>query len=214
MPNYELYINDKISLGDYSVIQDYVCILDYQDNITVNIENNPKKEVDIICNILKNEQFNIINEGEEKVNLLEFLKTIIKKYSLMMQNHDFITDIDIDSSPYSIFDSMRIEEVFNNFLTNAKRYTKLGDKIIVSLKNLNDNNFIISIENYGVRLNENDLTNIWDKFYRVDKSRNKSSGGSGLGLAITKRILDLHKSSYGVENTSNGVKFYFTLPRL
>ena len=43
MPNYELYINDKLSLGDYSVIQDYVCILDYQDNITVNIENNPRK---------------------------------------------------------------------------------------------------------------------------------------------------------------------------
>ncbi len=66
MPNYELYINDKISLGDYSVIQDYVSILDYQDNITVNIENNPQKEVDIICNILKNEQFHIINEGGEK----------------------------------------------------------------------------------------------------------------------------------------------------
>ncbi len=148
----------------------------------------------------------------QRVDLSNFLKIITKKYSLMMQNHDFITNIDIDTSPYSIFDSKKIEEVFNNFLTNAKRYTKFGEKIIVSLKVLNDENFIISVENQGVQLNDNDLNNIWDKFYRVDKSRNKASGGSGLGLAITKRILDLHKSTYGVENTSDGVKFYFTLP--
>jgi len=57
---------------------------------------------------LENDPYSI---KEEKVNLLEFLRTIIRKYYLMMQNHDFITDVDVDSSPYSIFDSMRIEEV-------------------------------------------------------------------------------------------------------
>ncbi|MCM1989609.1 HAMP domain-containing sensor histidine kinase [Oceanirhabdus seepicola] len=158
---------------------------------------------------LENDPYSI---REKKVNLSQFLRVITKKYSLMMQNHNFITNIDIDTSPYSIFDPKRIEEVLNNFLTNAKRYTKVGDKIIVSLKILNDDNFIISVENQGVQLNENDLNNIWNKFYRVDKSRNKASGGSGLGLSITKRILDLHKSIYGVVNTPNGLKFHFTLP--
>ncbi|WBW97960.1 HAMP domain-containing sensor histidine kinase [Oceanirhabdus sp. W0125-5] len=186
--------------------------ISFYTDVIIEETNNLNSLVVDMLNLakLENDPYSI---NKEKVNISEFLKVITKKYSLMMQNHDFITSIDLDISPYSIFDPKRIEEVLNNFITNAKRHTKLGDKIKVSLSPLNDSNFIISVENQGIQLNKNDLNNIWDKFYRVDKSRNKSSGGSGLGLAITKRILDLHKSSYGVENTSNGVKFYFTLPR-
>lgn len=64
MPNYELEIIDRISLEDYSVIHDYMSILQYKDNITVKIENNPEKEIEILCNLFQNDNFNIVNRKE------------------------------------------------------------------------------------------------------------------------------------------------------
>jgi len=72
---------------------------------------------------------------------------------------------------------------------------------------------IISIDNQGDKIPEEDLSLIWEKFYRVDKSRNKKFGGTGLGLAIVKNILTLHGSQYGARNTDKGVSFYFTLSK-
>jgi signal transduction histidine kinase len=52
------------------------------------------------------------------------------------------------------------------------------------------------------------MENIWEKFYKVEKSRNRESGGTGLGLSISRNILELHGSDFGVSNTSLGVKFH------
>lgn len=65
MPKYELDINNTISLEDYSVIHDYVSILEYNDNLVINIENNPKQEVDMICNLLENDHFDILKREEK-----------------------------------------------------------------------------------------------------------------------------------------------------
>jgi len=61
---------------------------------------------------------------------------------------------------------------------------------------------------------EEELSKIWDPFYRIEKSRNKNLGGTGLGLYIVKQILDNHKNQYGIENTEWGVKVYFSLPEV
>lgn len=66
MPNYELDINDHVSLADYSVIHDYVSILEYKDNITIKIENNPETEIDMICSVLINDHFNIIEKQKNE----------------------------------------------------------------------------------------------------------------------------------------------------
>jgi two-component system sensor histidine kinase VanS len=50
-----------------------------------------------------------------------------------------------------------------------------------------------------------------EKFYKIDKSRNRKLGGTGIGLSIVKNIMILHEGSYGVENAEDGVKFYFSL---
>jgi len=77
----------------------------------------------------------------------------------------------------------------------------------------NGSSVLIEIENEGSHIPESDLTKIWERFYKVDKSRNRNLGGTGLGLAITKNILNLHHSSFGVQNTEKGVLFYFTLSK-
>ena len=70
-----------------------------------------------------------------------------------------------------------------------------------------------SIKNTGAHIPEEDLSNIWSQFYKVDKSRSRSSRSTGLGLSIVKNLLTLHHSNFGVLNTDNGVKFYFSLKK-
>ena len=86
------------------------------------------------------------------------------------------------------------------------------NSIYIWTKVINDK-ALIEIENEGEPIPEKDLENIWLKFYKIDRSRNRNLGGTGLGLSIAKNILLLHESTYGVLNTEKGVKFYFTLKR-
>ena len=97
-----------------------------------------------------------------------------------------------------------------NLITNAIKYSPNQNTIFVKIFEEN-NCYNISVENTGAHIPEKELSNIFIKFYRVDKSGNRSTNSFGLGLAIVKKILELHHSEFGVKNTQNGVLFYFTL---
>ncbi|WP_103105675.1 sensor histidine kinase [Brevibacillus reuszeri] len=104
----------------------------------------------------------------------------------------------------------RIEQVIVNFLTNAIRYTPEQESIMVSA--IEEKNTVkVTIENKGAHIPNEQLEKIWDRFYRGEPSRQRSSGGTGLGLAIAKKILELHNVPYGAKNTAEGVMFYFYL---
>jgi signal transduction histidine kinase len=104
----------------------------------------------------------------------------------------------------------RIEQVVVNFLTNAVRYTPEGQLIIITVTE-KQNKVKINIENKGSHIPDDLLDKVWDRFYRIEGSRNRSTGGTGLGLAISKQVLELHGAGYGVANTEDGVEFYFEL---
>jgi signal transduction histidine kinase len=109
-----------------------------------------------------------------------------------------------------IANERRIEQVIVNFFTNAIRYTPEQESILVTTSEDQDT-VKICIENKGAHIPDEQLEKIWDRFYRGEPSRQRSTGGTGLGLAISKKILEMHGVSYGVSNTSNGVLFYFHL---
>ena len=77
----------------------------------------------------------------------------------------------------------------------------------------NADNFEISIENTGTHIPEEELDNIFIKFYKLDKSGDRSTNSFGLGLAIVQRILELHNSTFSMTNSLNGVLFKFTLSK-
>ena len=95
-------------------------------------------------------------------------------------------------------------------MNNAIDNTSDGLSITITLEET-DGKAKISVHNKGKCIDTTELDRIWEKFYRIEKSRNKKFGGAGLGLAITKSILSLHESTFGVFNTEDGVTFYFTL---
>ncbi|WP_255367980.1 HAMP domain-containing sensor histidine kinase [Psychrobacillus sp. OK032] len=108
-------------------------------------------------------------------------------------------------------DSRRIEQVVLNLLSNAIRHAVENSVITISIERTSARKIYTVIENNGPPIAEDDLSRIWDQFYRGERSRDRKSGGTGLGLAIVKHILELHDSEFGVMNTNKGVAFSFTL---
>ena len=106
------------------------------------------------------------------------------------------------------YDQIHIEEVFSNFFVNALNHST-GSISVDMLKK--DKILKITIFNTGDNIPETDIERIWDKFYKVDKARTREYGGNGIGLSIVKAVLDNYGMKYGVNNTNDGVIFWFEL---
>ena len=117
-------------------------------------------------------------------------------------------------------DPDRIFQIVNNLISNALRFTPKDGFIRVQVSSSpNDRNIQVSISDTGSGIDAADLPFVFDRFYRADKSRARSSGGSGLGLAIVKQLVEAHGGQVRVEspiyrdkdNQGFGTRFAFTL---
>ena len=97
-----------------------------------------------------------------------------------------------------------------NYFSNAMNYT-LYEKVIDVKLQKEENKVRISVFNTGNPIPEENLTHLWEKFYKVDKARTRQYGGSGIGLSIVKAIMESLNQPYGVRNYDNGVEFWFEL---
>ena len=149
----------------------------------------------------------------ESFNIVRLLRGMLKKLSLELTNKNIkVIYENMPSYAYVKGDILKIEQVIQNLITNGIKYSPNGSTITVSVID-NDDNYTISVENSGVHIPEQELENIYAKFYRLDKSGDRTKKSYGLGLAIVKRILDLHESVYSISNSDNGVLFKFTLSK-
>jgi PAS domain S-box-containing protein len=132
---------------------------------------------------------------------------------LLDQNHiKFINKI---KKPIIVFaDKIRLDEVFNNLLTNAIKYSaKKGGKIFIDA--IEDEKMVtISVKDTGVGMDSKQIEYVFDEFYKVDDSRHELDS-SGLGLTITKKIIEKHGGKIWVESEGKGKgsTFYFTLKK-
>jgi signal transduction histidine kinase len=114
-------------------------------------------------------------------------------------------------SPVNI-DSRRISQVLFNLIDNAIAHTPRGGSITITARQL-DNWVEISVEDTGEGIPAEDLSNVFERFYRVDKSRARATGGAGLGLAIAKSLVEAHGGRIEVRSEEGkGSRFSFTLP--
>ncbi|MBS1516701.1 MAG: GHKL domain-containing protein [Bacteroidetes bacterium] len=110
-------------------------------------------------------------------------------------------------------DEERLKQVLVNLIDNAIKYTPEDGTIEVSV-NVLDKEVIVKVQDSGIGIPKKDLPRIFERFYRVDKTRSRDVGGSGLGLSIVKHILEAHSSQIKVESEENkGTKFEFNLKR-
>ena len=108
----------------------------------------------------------------------------------------------------------QIMQVLTNLLVNSIHYGKKGGKTTLRLS-LSGENVLVQVADSGIGISQSDLTRIFERFYRVDKSRSRHAGGSGLGLSIVKHIIEAHGQNIHVDSTPNvGTTFSFQLVNL
>ena len=111
-------------------------------------------------------------------------------------------------------DPQRISQVMTNLIENAIKYGKDNGKVIVHFEE-DKKHFVISVRDNGPGIPSEHLPRIFERFYRVDKSRSREKGGTGLGLAIVKHILSAHGSKITVASkVDKGTTFTFKLDKM
>ncbi|CAN5663672.1 hypothetical protein BH10BAC5_BH10BAC5_29280 [soil metagenome] len=119
-----------------------------------------------------------------------------------------------NSNGVSVFgDEERIKQVMVNLIDNSIKYCNSDGKISIETS-VKPKEVMITVQDNGIGIPQKDQPRIFERFYRVDKTRSRDVGGSGLGLSIVKHILEAHSSSIKVESeTDKGTKFEFNLSR-
>ncbi len=149
----------------------------------------------------------------ERIDLEEVIENVTLKAELKAREKGLEIKVDLQwGLPMVYADGLRMEQIVLNLVDNAIRYTEKGI-ITVHIKSANDNKLIIIIEDTGIGIPKHELPNIFERFYRVEKSRSREYGGTGLGLAIVKRLVELQGGTIEVSSEVNrGTRFTMTFP--
>ncbi|PJB50109.1 MAG: two-component sensor histidine kinase, partial [Chloroflexi bacterium CG_4_9_14_3_um_filter_45_9] len=156
--------------------------------------------------------------GALKLNhQIEDIHNVIKQTVAMKQTQAAAKGLFIsielpDKLPLVNIDSQRISQVLRNLLENAIAHTENGGTIMVTAEK-QDNWVKVSVTDTGEGIPAEELPNIFERFYRVDKSRTRATGGSGLGLTIAKSLVEAHGGKIEVQSEiGKGSRFIFTVP--
>lgn len=155
-----------------------------------------------------------IESGKLKFNKQEFCidELINNVIDIMHQSNPEFKIIREGSTKCKVYgDEMRIEQVVINFLTNAIKYSPGTSEIRLSC-NIQGDNVFLSVKDYGIGMSEDQLQNVFEKFYRVEETSQRFQG-LGIGLYIASEIIRRHGGEIGVNSTyGEGSEFYFTIP--
>lgn len=141
-----------------------------------------------------------------------FIKNAITKLEPQSTAKEINISDDIPANTKVMADKDKIEQVLINLLDNAIRFSYPQSAIKIAA-HIEKNKVLISITDFGVGIPQDEITNIWDRFYKCDKARTRSKGGTGLGLAIIKQIIKAHNEEIQVASAiGQGTVFTFSLP--
>ena len=154
---------------------------------------------------------NGIKLNKIRVNITEFLSQLIEEMMPILDENNLTLFKKFEFKKLDIFiDPAKMVRVFENLLTNAVKYSYKPGEIIVGLYK-KGNKAVIVVRNKSDHLSKEKTEKLFDRFYRVDESRNANTGGSGLGLAISKNIVELHGGRIWADSIGNNVSFYVEL---
>jgi two-component system, OmpR family, sensor histidine kinase CiaH len=146
------------------------------------------------------------------ISIHELLRFIKEQFEPIASMKDIRIEDSIDDNLQYFGDKQRIHQLFVILLDNALKFTPSGGVVRIICKK--ESHFIrITIQDSGIGISDEDLPHIFDRFYRSDKGRTRSTGGTGLGLSIAKWIVDAHHGHIHVESSLiNGTKFIIKFP--
>lgn len=218
---------DFISNVSHELKTPIALIQGYAEGLKDNINDDPES-MEFYCDVIIDESnkmnemvkklltLNQIEFGDEETvlerfDIVELLNSVISANTLRASQKDIsITFSAPEKNMYVWADEYKIEEVVTNYISNAINHCDFDMKIVVRTQRIGDN-IRVFVFNTGKHIPDEDIDNIWIKFYKVDKARTREYGGNGIGLSIVKAIMDSLGKECGVMNVDGGVEFWFDL---
>ena len=198
----------------------YLSLLDEEKNLSTKQKNKFIKIALEKSNKLEeliNELFEITKYNSEtltikkKLNLTLLINQVIDEFYPILKEQNKEINFSTQKDIFIEADSIKMARVFNNLIKNAISYSHENSPINIDIKE--DKDLIITISNKSKTLTQEELNKLFDKFYRVDYSRNTKLGGSGLGLAIAQEIIKLHNGTITVKSENEETTFTIILPK-
>jgi heavy metal sensor kinase len=186
---------------------------EYQEVISSNLEeiNYMSKVLEDLFMLSKSDE-NQVNLDCKQIDLKPLVEEICKHAEVLAEEKNIkIVIAFLEAVPIK-GDEVRLRQMLWNILQNGIKYTQRGGELKISLQN-DGGGAMLTIQDTGIGIPEEDLSSIFNRFYRVDKARTRDEGGSGLGLSICKQIAEAHKGTIEVESKLGvGTRFKIRLP--
>ena len=155
--------------------------------------------------------------NNKNFDIVELINEVIRTSNVVLKENNIEVEFKVKEQVMKSEDEEYIEQVVNNYFTNAIKnveQVKNKKKIKITIKQAKDERkYRISIFNTGKNISEENLPRIWNRFYKIDESRDRSKGGHGIGLSLVKAIMNKYNSSYGAKNKQDGVEFFFEIEK-
>ena len=198
----------------------------YAEGLNENISDDPESR-EFYCEVIMDEAskmnklvknlltLNQLESGKdapvmERFDIVSLIKGVIGSMHIVIEQKEATVIFEETEPVYVWADEFKTEEVVTNYTSNALNH--LDGERKVEIKVLREGDCVkVTVFNTGTPIPEEDIPNLWNKFYKVDKARTREYGGSGIGLSIVKAIVEGMNQKYGVCNYDNGVEFWFTL---
>jgi len=186
---------------------------EYRDILKSSLEEIKRLQniVETLLFLSKAEAGKIVYNKKD-IEVLELIVSVIYPLKSYLKERNITLDIDVEPSLIMKGDENLLKQLFYNLIHNAIKYNRDNGKIFI--KASSSGKFInVSIEDTGSGIKKDFLEKIFDRFYRVDKSRTRDEGGFGLGLNIAKKIIDIHTAKIDIQSeVEKGTKFIISFP--
>ncbi|MDP4109294.1 MAG: HAMP domain-containing sensor histidine kinase [Bacillota bacterium] len=197
----------------------------YAEGLKVNV-NSSEEDKNYYCDIIIDESHRMnrlvmqlldlscIEAGSEKpemvgIDLQSLAKSVVTKTKPLAEAKNLRVDYK-NVSGAIMGDFGMVEQALTNYVTNAIKNTPENGSVTL-YSELKPGAVRMSVENEGSPIPEEELQKIWEKFYKVDKSRSRADGGTGIGLSIVRAVMEAHGGAYGAYNLDKSTVFYFEL---
>ena len=182
-----------------------------EENINVIIDEAKRLStlVDDLIDISKMDSV-AVELNKEVISLNELLKSVYHQYELYCRNQGIDLELQLSDDINVELDEKRIKQVLYNFVNNALNYNNKEEKKIIIGCEKKDELYRVFVYDNGEGIEDKDIKNIWDRYYKVDKEHRRHHIGSGIGLSLARELLVAHGLNYGVESEKGKYsKFYF-----
>ena len=176
------------------------------------IVDEAMKMNELVKNLLTLNQMELGDDHVEfsRFDLTEVVAGVLQSMDIMAHTKEVKVIFRQKTPVYVLADEFKAEQVIRNYVSNA--FNHVDGEMIIDVRILvKEDKARVSVFNSGNPIPEEDISRIWDKFYKVDKAHTREYGGNGIGLSIVKAIMESFHQEYGVKNYDNGVEFWFEL---